>query len=195
MASGELTVAERRRLIDIARAALRARAAGEPPDVAGPGATDGALAQESGAFVSLHTRSGRLHGCIGCFCGRGPLTETVASMAVSAGFHDPRFPPVDASELDELEVEISVLSPLQPLSDPEEIEVGRHGIQISRGPRRGVLLPQVATQYGWDRRRFLEETCCKAGLPRDAWRDPATTIQVFTADVFSEDEVRADGEA
>jgi AmmeMemoRadiSam system protein A len=196
MATGELSVADRRRLVEIAREALRARAQGAAPRAPDDcGAAGGRLAEECGAFVSLHTRSGRLRGCIGCFCGRGALTETVAEMAVSAGFHDPRFAPVDVSELDDLELEISVLSPLRPVATPEEIEVGRHGIQISRGSRRGVLLPQVATKYGWDRERFLEETCWKAGLPRDAWRDPTTTIQVFTADVFSEDEVRADGEA
>lgn len=193
MAGDELTRAERRRLLDIARDALYARVTGRgsfDPDA--DVAPEGLLAGECGAFVSLHTRAGRLRGCIGCFTGSGPLTRTVADMAVSAGFYDPRFPQVDAAELEGLEIEISVLSPLRPVTDISEIEVGRHGIQVSRGHRRGVLLPQVATKYGWDRVRFLEETCNKAGLPRDAWRDPETRIQVFTADVFSEDEVRAD---
>lgn len=194
MAGDQLSRVERRRLLAIARDALRARASGlgafDPDADVAP---EGVLASECGAFVSLHSRAGRLRGCIGCFTASGPLTQTVADMAVSAGFHDPRFPPVEAAELRDLEIEISVLSPLRPVADVAEIEVGRHGVQVSRGHRRGVLLPQVATKYGWDRVRFLEETCNKAGLPRDAWRDPETRIQVFTADVFSEEEVGADG--
>lgn len=193
MESDELSRGDRRRLLDIARDAIRARLGGYSAfDPDADVAPDGTLASPSGAFVSLHARRGMLRGCIGCFTGEGPLTQTVASMAVAAAFRDPRFEPVRPGELDDLEIEISVLSPLRRVSDVSEIAVGRHGIQVSRGNRRGVLLPQVATKLGWDRERFLAETCRKAGLPSDAWRAPETVLQIFTADVFSESEVTAD---
>ena len=127
-----------------------------------------------------------LRGCIGSFTGSGPLVDTVREMAVSASTRDPRFPPLSEAELGEVDLEISVLSPLRPVSDPNEIEVGRHGIFITRGFHSGVLLPQVASEYGWDRETFLEHTCAKAGLPADAWRDADTRIEVFEAQVFGE---------
>jgi len=106
-------------------------------------------------------------------------------MAEAAAFQDPRFPPVRVDELGELEIEISVLTPLREIKDPEEIEVGKHGIMIERPPYySGLLLPQVATEYGWDRETFLEQTCIKAGLPPNAWRDPATRIYIFSAEIF-----------
>jgi AmmeMemoRadiSam system protein A len=195
MSSDDLSHSERRRLLGIARDAIDARLRGFPPyDPDADSTPTGILASESGAFVSLHTGRGMLRGCIGCFTGSGPLTQTVTSMAVSAAVHDPRFPSLEADELRDVEIEISVLSPLRPVADIDAIEPGRHGIQISRGQRRGVLLPQVATKYGWDCERFLAETCRKAGLPLDAWRDADTTIQTFTADVFSESEVLAHGD-
>jgi len=106
-------------------------------------------------------------------------------MAIASGWEDPRFPPLDASELDEIEIEISVLSPLRP-ARPEEIEVGKHGVYITKGFYRGVLLPQVAVEYGWDRETFLAQTCLKAGLHPDAWKEPDTKIEIFSAEVFSE---------
>jgi len=143
------------------------------------------LAEHRGAFVSLHKR-GQLRGCIGTFVGRQPLVTTIQEMAVSASTRDPRFPPLSEAELGEVDLEISVLTPLRPIDDPQEIEVGRHGIYITRDFQSGVLLPQVATEYGWDRETFLEHTCMKAGLPRDAWRDPESKIEVFEAQVFGE---------
>jgi AmmeMemoRadiSam system protein A len=148
---------------------------------------DAELCEELGAFVTLHKR-GQLRGCIGNMVGRGPLIETIREMAIAAATGDPRFKRMTAEELKECDIEISVLSPLKRIDDIEDIKVGTHGILMSRGPYHGVLLPQVATEYGWDRDTFLMHTCLKAGLPEDAWQDPATTIEIFSADVFGEKE-------
>jgi AmmeMemoRadiSam system protein A len=113
------------------------------------------------------------------------LLETVARMAVAAAIEDGRFEPVTPAELDHLSIEVSALSPLQPIR-PEEIEVGRHGLLIALGGRRGVLLPQVPKEYGWDRETFLVHTCRKAGLSDDAWKEPGVELLAFTADVFGE---------
>ena len=105
-------------------------------------------------------------------------------MAPAAAFHDPRFFPVTEKELRDLEIEISVLTPLRRIKDIREIEVGKHGILIERGFNSGLLLPQVATEYGWDRKTFLEHTCLKAGLPTDAWKHEDVAISIFSADIF-----------
>lgn len=140
----------------------------------------------AGAFVSLHL-GGELKGCIGTFQADSPLAETVREMAIAAGTRDPRFRPVAKGELDLLHIEISVLSPRWPIQDPlSEVQVGVHGLSIARGWNRGVLLPQVATEYGWDVPEFLEHACRKAGLPGEAWRWPETKVEVFTAQVFGE---------
>jgi AmmeMemoRadiSam system protein A len=110
----------------------------------------------------------------------------VKEVAVSSAFEDPRFPPVQRSELAQLTIEISVLSPLRRITDPREVVVGVHGILIRRGFRSGLLLPQVATEQGWDRETFLAHTCRKAGLPMDAWKSPDVVLEVFSATVFSE---------
>jgi uncharacterized protein len=144
-----------------------------------------ALAQQGGAFVSLH-QHGTLRGCIGTFVSKHPIVVTVQEMAVSASQHDPRFDAVCADELGTIDIEISVLSPLRPIQDVAEIEVGKHGIYITRGYHSGVLLPQVATEYGWDRETFLDHTCVKAGLKPGAWREPGTRIEIFDAQVFGE---------
>jgi AmmeMemoRadiSam system protein A len=144
---------------------------------------EGPLREPRGVFVTLR-RDGRLRGCIGFIEGIEPLWEAVRDMAVRAAAHDPRFPPVEAVELEDLEIEISVLSPLEPLSDPADVEVGRHGLMVRRGPRSGLLLPQVPVEHGWDRETFLEQTCFKAGLPPGAWKDPGTVILAFEAEVF-----------
>ena len=142
-----------------------------------------ALRQPCGAFVTL--RKGKnLRGCIGVIEAKQPLYITVRQCAVWAALHDRRFPPVGKREVKGLNLEISVLSPLSDIA-PEEVEVGRHGLLISRGTQRGLLLPQVAVQWNWDRQKFLEETCRKAGLPTDAWQQGAK-IQAFTAQVFEE---------
>jgi len=152
---------------------------------------DPVLLEPRGAFVTLHL-AGALRGCIGTFVSQQPLIHTVQEMAISAATRDPRFPPLQPAELDEIDIEISALSPLRPVSDPNEVEVGRHGIFIKRDFYSGVLLPQVATEQGWDRETFLQHTCLKAGLPPAAWRDPKTTIEVFEAQVFGEQELAED---
>jgi AmmeMemoRadiSam system protein A len=177
-----LPEAERRALLELARRALtEAVLHGNVPDAPSP---TGLLAQPASVFVTLH-HAGRLRGCLGQVESSLPLAEAVAQMAIAVSRADPRFEPVTAGELSGLEIEISVLSPMKPVA-PEQIEVGRHGLLVRRGAFRGLLLPQVPEQYHWSRERFLEETCVKAGLPRDAWKDPETQIEAFTAEVFSE---------
>ncbi len=149
------------------------------------------LKKPTGAFVTLY-RGGALRGCIGRVEPSEPLAATVLRCAVSAALHDPRFAPVGVDELDLVTIEISVLSPAEPVR-PEALEVGKHGLVIQREKFRGVLLPKVATERGWTRERFLEETCRKAGLSTDAWRDPETECFAFTDEVFSEAEFKASG--
>jgi AmmeMemoRadiSam system protein A len=141
------------------------------------------LKENRGAFVSLHKR-GRLRGCIGYIEGRGPLHKTIEEMAEAAAFRDPRFTPMTEKELPDLDIEISVLTPLRKITDVREIEVGKHGIYIKKGWLSGLLLPQVATEYGWDSETFLEQTCTKAGLPTKSWKEKDTEIYVFSADIF-----------
>lgn len=141
------------------------------------------LKENRGAFVSIH-KKGELRGCIGYIEGRGPLHKTIEEMAEAAAFRDPRFVAVTEKELPDLEIEISVLTPLKKITDVREIEVGKHGIYIKKGWYSGLLLPQVATEYGWDRQTFLEHTCQKAGLPSNAWKDKNTEIYIFSADIF-----------
>jgi uncharacterized protein len=140
--------------------------------------------EHAGAFVTLHYRK-RLRGCIGQLNSQDPLAKIVAEAAKSAALDDPRFKPVQANELADIDIELSVLSAPQEV-EPDQIEAGRHGLIVSRGWHRGVLLPQVATERRWNAQRFLEETCVKAGLEPDAWRDPDTRVQAFTAEVFGE---------
>ncbi|HEV2022914.1 MAG TPA: AmmeMemoRadiSam system protein A [Terriglobales bacterium] len=142
------------------------------------------LAELRGAFVTLHL-AGTLRGCVGFVQPTRGLYHTVMEAALNAAFHDPRFLPVSPEEARGLEVEISVLSPLQPIV-PEEIVVGHHGLVVSRGSYRGLLLPQVAVEQEWDATTFLEQTCLKAGLPADAWKSGAN-LQSFIAEVFGED--------
>jgi len=139
-----------------------------------------------GAFVTLTTRKGDLRGCIGTILPVGPLDETVAGMAVSAALEDPRFPPVTLPELPGLHVEISALTVPRPLENVEDIEIGRHGLIVTRGGRKGLLLPQVAPEWGWDRLQFLAHTCHKAGLPADSWKAPGTLVEWFEAEIWGE---------
>lgn len=141
------------------------------------------LKERMGAFVCLKTH-GQLKGCIGHIKGVLPLDQTVREMARQAAFHDPRFAPLDTDEWEKTEIEISVLTPMRKIDDIEEIEVGVHGLYVERGLDTGLLLPQVAVEYGWDRKAFLEYTCLKAGIPKDAWKSKETKIYVFSADVF-----------
>jgi MEMO1 family protein len=141
------------------------------------------LKENRGAFVTIN-KKGQLRGCIGYIEGHGPLYKTIEEMAEAAAFRDPRFSPVKEKELPELEIEISVLTPLKKITDVNEIEVGKYGIYIKKGWFSGLLLPQVATEYGWDRQTFLEHTCQKAGLPPNAWKEKDTEIYIFSADIF-----------
>jgi len=171
---------ERRLLKELARASIEEVLFGkakQPLDI------PETLKQRMGAFVCLKTK-GDLKGCIGYIRGQKPLDETVRQMAREAAFHDPRFMPLNAAEWADTDIEISVLTPMRRITDVEEIQVGISGIYIERGMDSGLLLPQVATENGWDRRLFLEYTCMKAGLPRDAWKSPETKIYIFSADVF-----------
>jgi AmmeMemoRadiSam system protein A len=173
---------EKQQLLDLARRALTSAVEGREslndlPD--GPN-----LREPAGAFVTLRIRE-RLRGCIGQLPSSEPLVAVVARSARSAGLEDPRFEPVRPDELAEIDIELSVLSSPKEIA-ASEIEAGKHGLIVSRQMQRGVLLPQVATERGWGPQRFLEETCAKAGLERDAWKDPETRIEGFTAQVFSE---------
>jgi hypothetical protein len=143
----------------------------------------GHLGEKWGAFVTL-TKRGELRGCIGNIVGTRPLITTVAEMTREAALGDPRFPRVQPSELPDIQFEISVLTPIRQVKDINEIVIGRDGIIITQGYNRGLLLPQVATEWGWDLNTFLEQTCRKAGLPNDAWKDKSTIIEAFSAEVF-----------
>jgi AmmeMemoRadiSam system protein A len=173
---------EKQLLLQIARSALALGVAGRPLLQEFP--SDEILQLAGGAFVTLHRR-GRLRGCVGQLPGRDPLVAVVAHCARAAALDDSRFEPVGLAEVSEIEIEVSVLSALEDVT-LGAIEAGKHGLVVSQGRQRGVLLPQVASQFNWGAQRLLEETCVKAGLDRDAWKDPATRVQAFTAEVFSE---------
>ncbi len=178
-----LTDDERTTLLTTARGSIAARFA--HTSIPAPDATP-ALRTPCGAFVTLKIR-GRLRGCIGHIAAVTPLGETVRDVALSSAFDDPRFPPLTREELAAVSIEVSALSPLRRITDASEIRVGTHGILLRRGGRSGLLLPQVATEQGWQRDEFLVHTCRKAGLPDDAWRDADTTIEIFSAIVFGEE--------
>lgn len=179
-----LSHSQRQQLLTLARQTIAATLDGKVPEV--PVTTDPDLERPAGAFVTLTTEDGDLRGCIGSIEAREPLQKAVVSSAIAAATRDPRFPPVSKRELASLALEISVMGPLLDVRDPNEIEVGRDGLIISRGRYAGLLLPQVASEYGWDRKTFLEQTCAKAGLPRESWQQKDTRIQRFSAEVFSE---------
>jgi hypothetical protein len=181
-AAGTLTAEERDALLRAARESIAAHLQGRPPRLPAPA---GPLAEKRGAFVTLHREEGELRGCVGLMRSDRPLLETVARMAVAAATEDGRFAPVTEAELPGLRIEISALGSLEPIR-PEAVEVGRHGLLVSYGGRRGVLLPQVPVEQGWDRETFLAHTCWKAGLPEDAWRRPGVELLAFTAVVFGE---------
>jgi AmmeMemoRadiSam system protein A len=143
------------------------------------------LKEKRGAFVTLH-KKGNLRGCIGYTEPYFPLGETIVKTAVSASTKDNRFTPVKEEELKDIDIEISVLSPVRKVVNTEEIKVGIHGLVVSKGYYSGLLLPQVATNYNWDREEFLAQTCWKAGLPPDAWKDKDCEIYLFSAEVFGE---------
>jgi AmmeMemoRadiSam system protein A len=145
------------------------------------------LNQRNGCFVTIK-QHGKLRGCIGNFQSELPLFREVARMALASATRDPRFYPMKEADLDSFSIEISVLSPLRKAESLDEIQVGKHGIYIEKGFYRGVLLPQVATEHGWDRATFLKQTCVKAGLPTNAWEADDAEIYIFSAQVFGEND-------
>ena len=182
--SEPLTCSERKTLLAIARASLESHVKnGARPDTGHLDLT-AALQEARGAFVTLTIR-GRLRGCIGYVEPIKPLWEAVVENAANAALRDPRFGSVTPGELSSIQIEISAMSPLRPVTDHSHIEVGRHGIMLTCGISHGLLLPQVAVEYDWDSAEFLAHTCRKAGLPDDAWKDSGAIIEVFSAEVFA----------
>jgi len=174
----------RKFLLALARNTIRSRFDALPLPSQEPEAE--VLREQRGAFVTLKIDR-RLRGCIGHVVGVVPLWRAVRDNAVAAAFEDPRFDPLRADELPLTHIEISALTPLRVVA-ADEVTVGRDGILIERGPARGLLLPQVAVEYGWDRETFLDHTCRKAGLEPGCWRHPDTIISTFSAEVFGEDD-------
>jgi AmmeMemoRadiSam system protein A len=177
-----LSEADRQSLLELARRAIVEAVSPQKP--AGGITHSGVFAEKRGVFVTLHAR-GRLRGCIGVIEACEPLGESIARCAANAAFADPRFSPVSQEELRELQIELSLLSPPEPIL-PQHIEIGKHGLLISQAAKRALLLPQVAVQHNLSREQFLEETCRKAGLAAHAWQEPETQILGFTCEVFSE---------
>jgi AmmeMemoRadiSam system protein A len=179
-----MTGAEKDLLLSTARETIRARLESRDPLYSEPSQS---LCMPRALFVTLRSQ-GRLRGCIGTLEASAALFESVKDLAVSSAFHDPRFPPLRREEMDGLNIEISVLSPLEKISSLEEIEVGKHGLYAKMGTRSGVLLPQVPVEQRWNRTQFLQHTCRKAGLPPDAWQKGEVDFYSFTAEVFGEEE-------
>src|SRR5438034_1805354 len=180
---------DRQRLLQIARDAIVAHVSGAGSGAAVAISASGSLERPGGALVSIHHR-GELRGCIGHLEANQSLVRVVRECAVAACSADPRFPPVSEVELVSLEIEVSLLGPFEPVVSPGDIEVGRHGLLVEQNWQRGLLLPQVATEWRWDRETFLAQTCHKAGLPRDAWKRGARMWR-FEAEVFNEAQARS----
>jgi uncharacterized protein len=179
-----LSSEERSRLAALARGAVEAAVRGTP--LPAPREANGTLAESRGCFVTL-TNAGRLRGCIGTFQPSSPLAELLPQIAAAAATQDGRFAmnPVTASELPQLQIEVSILSPLAPMKNVEDLRIGTHGVYVTRGGRSGCFLPEVATDHGWDARRFLDECCAgKAGLPTRAWEQAGTRVFLFTSEKF-----------
>lgn len=144
--------------------------------------------EKCGAFVTLHIK-GNLRGCIGYIEGVKPIPDTIKEMALSSAFRDPRFEPLSVEEFPGIDIEISILSPIEKVENIDDIVVGRDGLIITKGFNRGLLLPQVPVEQKWDRDMFLTHTCFKAGLPGDSWKKPGVEIEKFSAQIFSEKEL------
>jgi AmmeMemoRadiSam system protein A len=177
----EYSKEERKKLLRLAHQSIRAELAGRKLTTSPPSPH---LAEKRGAFTTLHL-GGHLRGCIGYVNASSPLYETVIETAAAAAFQDPRFVPVNAEEAAMLQIEISVISLMVPIK-PDEVVIGKHGLLITHRGRRGLLLPQVPLEWGWNREQFLTELCHKAGLPSDAWEQGAQ-LEAFTAEVFGEE--------
>lgn len=182
----QFTKDEKRMLLSIAREAIVShisRSPAKPREI-----KSDKLSEEVGCFVTIKADD-KLRGCIGNFISNKPLHRLVQEMAIAAATQDPRFYPMKESDLGSFKLEISVLSPLRKIAAVDEIQVGVHGIYLERNVHRGVLLPQVAVEHGWDRETFLQQTSRKAGMGLDDWKDN-TDIYVFSATVFNEDEIK-----
>ena len=184
-AAMNLTNEEKRALLKIARSSIQSALGGKP--LPQKEYKSESLSRPSGVFVTLRVGE-NLRGCIGYVEPLFPLAQATQEAAVKAAMEDPRFMPMTLTELASITIEISVLSPLSELHDTMEIEIGKHGLVIDAGYRRGLLLPQVATEYGWDREQFLKHTASKAGLPSDAWKRKEAKLFTFTVDKFEESE-------
>jgi AmmeMemoRadiSam system protein A len=182
--SGEFSAEERRLLLELAHEAIVSALENRKISMTAPSPH---LAEPRGAFTTLYVR-GELRGCVGYVLPVESLYRTVVETARAAAFEDTRFWPITKDEVLELQVSLSILSVPQPIR-PEDVEIGRHGLLVNRGGQRGLLLPQVPLEHGWDRVTFLEQTCRKAGLPLDAWQKGAT-LEAFTAEVFGDGDVR-----
>jgi AmmeMemoRadiSam system protein A len=174
---------DRRAILDLAsqgvrEAVLRGRPLSDYP-------TGGVFGEPRGLFVTLHCQK-KLRGCIGIIEGHTVMGENLVRCAADAALHDPRFARMRPEELADLDIEVSLLTPIHPIR-PEDVDIGRHGLLVERGVRRGLLLPQVATEHHLGRDEFLAETCVKAGLPREAWKDPETRLFGFECEIVAED--------
>ena len=190
MSAVPLSQQARRDLLSLARGALEAYFEGAPPPRLASDRSE-TFGQARALFVTLRIE-GTLRGCIGTLSPDGELTRTIPKYALAAALEDPRFPPLSSEELELCEIEISVLTPPEPFESAEEVEIGRDGLIIEARGRSGLLLPQVATEWGFDAETFLEEVCKKAGLPRDEWRQSGVRLWRFQAEVFSEGETEAE---
>lgn len=185
-----LTHESKRELLGVARSSITAALQHRPTRTRGALETHPSqeLLQPGGAFVTIRIDR-ELRGCIGYMESHLPLVEVVAEVAAKAALDDPRFPPLMLTELDRASLEISILSPLHRVRGKDDIQVGTHGLMLELGFSKGVLLPQVATEYGWNAEQFLEAVCRKSGLPGSAWREPDAKISVFSAEVIDEEEI------
>jgi AmmeMemoRadiSam system protein A len=180
-----LTDQEKRALCELAHWGIVCGFTGklpDGPDISAP--SEGTLREKLGSFVTLK-RAGHLRGCIGTIMPQEELYRNVARMGFASAFQDRRFPPLRREELDDTEIEVSVLGPITPCPDPEQIEVGRHGLLLRLGGRSGVFLPKVPVEQGWDRLAYLENLCRKAGLPGGSWKDPKAQLFWYEALVFT----------
>ncbi len=183
----ELTAAHKRDLLQLVRDAITAYIAGLPlPSVDFPEFNQ----IHAGIFVSLHIGE-QLRGCIGYVEAARPLPEALRETAISAAARDPRFEPLTSGEIEQVEIEISILSPLRKVESPGDITLGQHGVMVQLGHHHGLLLPQVTHHHDWDVETFLAHVCLKAGLPAEAWKDPDAEIFVFEAEVFSENQAKS----
>lgn len=181
-----MNIKEKKTLLAIARNAVMNELSGMPDELKEP--DEHVLKAKNGVFVTLH-KKGDLRGCIGYITGVKPLYMAVHEMAREAAFHDPRFVPVNRGEMDNIEFEISVMTPLKQIDSIEDVQIGKHGIFMRNGYNSGLLLPQVAVEYGYNRESFLMQTCLKAGMEPMCFNDSNTEIYIFSAEIFSEGDI------